>query len=343
MPGATVCGSCRRALNEAPAASEAAEPYVPVAEIYPPRASKRTARQQVEAHSPTYRAARDAGRRDVEQTKEDWAEIQNRAFNIQLAWQWWWPALTSLVPGLGQMLQHRVLTGIILFAAALLCLGLGVVALHNPLSNILLLVLLGIIGYSVFDAAQQSFPPSPNEQIGFFRHLRLGLLSISLVSLLVMGFFGLVSLRYSLWTLADNQAAPSFQMGDSLIMEGFAGTAIQDIERGDVIVFRGTIERVIGLPSDKVTFRKGVLTVNGKALGGEELPLTFRPNNPEFDLRVSANLVLVWRPPLNIVQADDVEGVQTYALIQLDDIEGRLVGLYNPPARRRWIVRRNTQ
>src|SRR5690606_1351453 len=135
---------------------------------------------------------------------------------------------------------------------------------------------------------------------------------------LVVGFFGLVSLRYSLWTLANDQAAPFLRQGDSLIMEGFAGAAIQDIERGDVIVVQGTIERVIGLPSDKVTLRKGVLTVNGKALEGEELPLTFQPNNPEFDLRVSANQVLIWRPPLNIVQADGVEGVQTYALIQLD-------------------------
>lgn len=197
MPGATVCGSCRRALNEAPAASEVAEPYVPMAEIYPPRASKRTARQQAEAHSPTVRRANRFVEADWERTRENarlrrfsWQTIKA---NFRGTVRWWCnsdnlrmvvvrniPPLISLIPGMGQLLQSRYSMAAILFLLFIPSLSIVVNILiqdwnvriigwftmvapllvlpYSLFLNGLIFAFCALVWFSVWDAAKHSYP-----------------------------------------------------------------------------------------------------------------------------------------------------------------------------------------
>lgn len=197
MPGATVCGSCRRALNEVPAATEATEPYVPVAEIYPPRASGRTARQQAEAHSPTVR-------RTNRYIEGEWKQTQENVRQRRLSWQamkasfqenlrWWSDGtnlravashniapLLSCIPGLGQLIQKRYATAGVLFLLfvplvsvvvnilirdwnvtvnGLFVLAAPMVALpYALLLNGVIFAFCILVWFSVWDAARHSYP-----------------------------------------------------------------------------------------------------------------------------------------------------------------------------------------
>lgn len=198
MPGATVCGSCRRALDEAPDTADAAEPYVPVAEIYPPRASQRTARQRVEAHSPTARRTNRYMESDWQQTREN---ARQRRLNWQTAYaafrrsvRWWCdganlravasrnitPAL-SCIPGLGQFIQGRYSTAGILFllfvpllsvvvnilirdwnitvAGMYVMLAPAIALPYSLFLNGIVFAFYVLVWFSVWDAAKHSYPP----------------------------------------------------------------------------------------------------------------------------------------------------------------------------------------
>jgi hypothetical protein len=197
LPGASACGQCRRSLEEGSTPAAAA---VPIAEIYPPRASKRSAAAQIDAHSPTARRAKRLARADWERTKTDVAE---RRLSFQLGWQnfkasvlWWFdsdnlrqavqwnlPPVLSIIPGFGQCLQRRFLmAGVLLALFVPLAIGAtliitrdwsvrinGLVAFAAPLIalpyvlilNGVLLAFCALVWFSVWDAALHSYPPAP--------------------------------------------------------------------------------------------------------------------------------------------------------------------------------------
>lgn len=198
LPGATACGQCRRSLQDG--STPGASATVPVAEIYPPRASKRSASAQLDAHSPTARRAKRVARADWDQTKINVAE---RRLNFQAGWQsfkdsvlWWFdsanqrkamqwnlPPLLSIIPGLGQLVQGRfVMAGVLLTLFVPLIISTVQIMMQNwnvrvyggfvPLATFIALpyalILNGIIfafcalvWFSVWDAAMHSYPRAP--------------------------------------------------------------------------------------------------------------------------------------------------------------------------------------
>ncbi len=77
--------------------------------------------------------------------------------------------------------------------------------------------------------------------------------------------------------------------------------AVDDIERGDVIVFRfpldpskSYIKRVLGLPGDHVEVRAGVVRVNGQALPEPYVPREYqdRSSHPALDVPAGRFYVL---------------------------------------------------
>jgi signal peptidase I len=358
LPGATVCGQCRRAFDEAASSSStSAQPeYIPVSEIMPPRAKNRSLRMQVEAHSPTSRAAQRFAVREWQQTRDDALNARVELWNWNLAMRWWLPPMLSLVPGLGQCAQKRFLSGAIFFCSVTLSASLGVLALHHWLSNILFFVALIMIGRGVFDAAHHSFPPATPGAV-HWRALRLGLLSTLLVASTVLAAIGVLNVRYALWNMAGDQAAPLFQRGDGLVVERFRTDApLLEIKRGDIIIADSDgpiIERVLGLPGDRVSYHNKALRVNGKVLAPPQMPLGFNPaqaprgyqvNRLDFETKVPPGQVLLWATVMGNIEEMNEYGMNahSYFLVNEDVIQGHVIGLFNPPSRRRWLSQRST-
>lgn len=72
--------------------------------------------------------------------------------------------------------------------------------------------------------------------------------------------------------------------GDHLLIK-----KTKSVNRGDIVCFKSSelgrilVKRLIGLPGDKVTFREGVLFVNGEKVQ-EDYVSTFYEYNGEFDV-----------------------------------------------------------
>jgi hypothetical protein len=199
LPGAGACGQCRRSLEAGSTPSAGAA--VPMAEIYPPRASKRSASAQIDAHSPTARRAKRVARADWDRTKINVAE---RRSNFRQGWQnfkasvsWWFdsgnqqkaiqwnlPPLLSIIPGVGQLLQKRfVMAGVLLALFVPLLIGTVQIMMQNwsvrilgaftPLApmialpyalilNGILFAFCALVWFSVWNAAMHSYPPAPH-------------------------------------------------------------------------------------------------------------------------------------------------------------------------------------
>lgn len=109
----------------------------------------------------------------------------------------------------------------------------------------------------------------------------------------LVGIFALLAMR---WSFADQYRVPSgsmepgIQIGDHIGVNkmaydlkipftDFAITAIQEPERGDIVVFTWPVDnkttfvkRLIGLPGDHIQVKDGFISINGVAL--EKLSLT---------------------------------------------------------------------
>jgi signal peptidase I len=335
LPGATACGQCRRLLEAA--STPGAGTAIPIAEIYPPRAAKRNAQQKIDAHSPTARRARRFAARDWRRTSEDALNARTEVWNWQLALHWWIAPLLSLIPGLGQLWQRRFLMSAIFFAATTLFVLLGIATFFNAASNFFFAGAILVAWSSILDAANHSFPPAV-EKARIWRGLRLSFLALNIVSLTVWGAFWLASSRYTLWTVAGNQGAPVLQSGDGLIVEQFrTANPLLEVERGDIIIADDAIERVLGLPGDRVIFENGVLRVNGKTLASQKMPLNFQPGSRPFDAKVLPGQLLIWQAMQSGIQRYDAIP-QAYRLVPEDQLEGRVIGIYNPPQRRRRLA-----
>lgn len=231
LPGANVCGQCRRALDgtSTPAKPEA----VPIADIIPPRAKNRSLAMNIEAHSPTTRAAKRFAESDWERTKthaqNSWLDVRLGWFNFKQSVLWWfnadnwrdvwrWNAAPafSIFPGAGQFLQRRyfmagvlALLGIILFIGVVWAVSRqwtlqvnGLVGFIAPLIALPYLLWLNgivigfcvVVWFSVWDAAKHSYPHAGNDAYANrLRNFRLVFGSILYTSAMLALFFQLLN------------------------------------------------------------------------------------------------------------------------------------------------------
>jgi len=344
MPGATTCGQCRRELASKPASGP-----VPLDEYYPPRASNRSVRENIEANSPQVRLARRFVEKDWDTTRADLKRVREVRVTVRA----WMLSLLSLVPGLGQCLQHRYGVAAVLVSLEILTIGLAWSRVRHWSFDLLVVGALAVAAISMWDTANKNFPPSLSGLPQILRWVRLGLMSVLTVSVLVVGAFYMASFRYGFWTLAGDVAAPALLRGDSLLVRRLnVERPLRYLSRGDIVVcadpneYNGQLtERVLGLPGDIVEFANGAIMVNGRKLRRSELPLSFeavtsqaniaRLTLPPFKVQAGPHEIVVWSA--RIIAYGGAGNNRVYIKVLDDTIQGRAIAIYQPPDRRRWL------
>jgi hypothetical protein len=195
-------------------------------------------------------------------------------------------------------------------------------------------LLLLVSGYSVWDASIHAFPraagPSPAHLL---RSLRLALLSASVVLFAVAGGLALLNTRYQIWGVSVARLGP-FLAADQLLVQRL-DDPLTRLRRGDVVITSaGTgvagIERVIGLPGDRIECLRGVLSVNHRSLPADRLPLNWQLPAGPFTATVPTGSVAFFAPGGGY-------GASGLIMVGGPAISGRVVAIYQPPERRCWV------
>lgn len=197
-------------------------------------------------------------------------------------------AASLLLPGLGQIYNGEAARGIVcLLVLALSLPAVAWLAVHGPRRMMLPLVLAGVLAalaayvYSVVAAYRSAarrrddFVPGPwNRGIVYLAVFLFG-------HVFVLGLAAHMTRSGLIETFKVPSASmlPTIVPGDRFFADKRAGHAGErKIRRGDIVVFvypndRTTmfVKRIIGLPGDKVDIEGTRVTVNGTALGHEEL------------------------------------------------------------------------
>ena len=329
MPQALTCGQCGMDL---------ARPSVRAGgslgqSLYPPRARDLTfldrVQQRIRPLAPPARTTSPA---------------------LALSLRPWLVMTAALLPGAGHLLLRDTRGGLRLMAVFLAMLGLALLLLHSWVSDLLLWSALGTVYFSVWETANRSFPPAPaSPEAQYLRSLRLGFLSIGTVAGTLGSLYWMAGQWYPLYHLATNVSAPGLQAGDEVVEQRLA-RPLADLRRGDIVLAQSNdypiIERVLGLPGDQVNFAGGALWVNGRRVGPGGLPLSaaaLQPVAGTFGAVVPPGQVCLWRVPAGYYpEAGEGGGTApaaSFATLNAKDIEGRLLGVLEPPARRRWFRR----
>jgi hypothetical protein len=301
--------------------------------------------------------------RDLPQTvKRGWRDQLELAYingrNLSFSVWWWIPPLLSLAPGLGQAMQHRYRTAAALAGSFLGIVILWLIGLRLPLADLLLWLAGAVVTFSVFDAANHSFPEA-TQRAGRLRNARMVLLSFCLVTgVLSITYWGL-SQSYTLANLPEgNTNSHQFAPGDSLLIAHASPT--QSVQRGDIIGlnimdsenWRGApnlaewqaplIGCVAAVAGDAVSTCGTSLCVNGKRIPARWLPRNWR-GPISLPVRVPAEKVWVVRLAGQELrwfnELGNAPPVSDAQLVALVDIEGRATAIIGPPARRRWLRR----
>lgn len=112
-----------------------------------------------------------------------------------------------------------------------------------------------------------------------------GVLSLVLGVLVVIGYVTFRN-RYAKYTIPQNGMYPGLPAQTSFWARKKPYTRIEEVQRGDIIVFReqrpdgahDLVWRVLGLPGERIAIREDAVLVNGK-------PLQRRPGPDQGDLR----------------------------------------------------------
>jgi signal peptidase I len=357
MPGAAACGECERSIEPLAAVGP-----VPVADFYPPRARQRNTAARIE-HRLGRRGrlarqiATDLGARGAvvatrtrTRTTAKWKGLRHglAPSNLTATLSQILPPLASLAPGMGQFIQRRWVLGAAHASVMFLLVMSFLAFLHSPVSDLVYYAILGLMCYSIFDAATYAFPRFEESEhtggLSMLRRVRCGLVAVSMVSCLVFSTYAVIGQFYDLWYLNSDLAAPTLRAGDGLIVERVS--RIQGIHRGDLVLFESAnayqipvVERVIGVAGDTVAYGRSGLSVNGKALTGTMLPLTYQQPQQTASLTVPHQRICLWQF-INYNREAPTNGQTNYLVVaDLASLQGRIAGIYQPPARRRWLRR----
>ncbi|HTE19466.1 MAG TPA: hypothetical protein VK689_13940 [Armatimonadota bacterium] len=234
---------------------------------------------------------------------------------------------------MGQLLDRRPGAALTLAVVALALGGLAAALIRHPVSDTLLLLLLCLSVYSVWETATSTFPPPAVDQRRdwAFRSVRLGFLSVGVVSSTAVAGLMILSRGYGLWSLNTDQAAPVLLPGDQFVMR-IGGLPRMELRRGDIVFVRWMRTlRVVALPGERVNPMDGALQT------GTPPVLSAQPQFPPPPLAPATTVDV---PPGWIALGPTVVGAgerPTLLLLPESFINGRVVAIYSPPARRRWF------
>lgn len=374
LPDVLTCGRCRQALGEAV--------EEPLEDFLPPRAQNRTARRKLEAAlSPSTRrglAGAEARARQAEQAARQlpgrtekfvrdlpdraargWQnqldqtqiDLRNWGFSIH----WWIPPLCSIMPGMGQFVQRRRITGAFFLAGFLLLLLGFVVSLRSVLSYVFYWAILAWMMASIYEAANASFPQATERAVRL-RYARLAMLSFALVAFTYAIMSAIFSLYFNVLALPTLIATNSarFEPGDTLLLArtgdawepskgDIVGLNLEDTEQAAIVGLQrpdewstGVLGIIAARESDEVAICGNTICVNGRDLPPGWLPQTWRAPLA-LPLRVPEGQFWIVRLvgqgeygniPVRAGRISDAE------LVARDEIRGRAVAIISPPRRR---------
>lgn len=330
LPQALTCGKCGMDLSRPTlrAGGNLGE------SLYPPRARDLTAWDKVQRRV-----------RISERVRLPAMPAQKPLPAMGVSLRPWLVMTAALLPGAGHFILGDTKRGVRLSACFFAVLGLFLLLIHSWASNYLLWAALGLSLYSVWTVAGRVFPPATSSpEARYYRTLRLGFLSVGTVASTLASLYWLAGQWYPVYHLTNDSSAPGIQAGDDVIEQRLSHPALR---RGDVVLARPAenpiIERVLGLPGDRVDYAGGVLWVNGVQAGPERLPLSgaARRAAGTFNTVVPPGQVCLWQVPAGTYpEAGEGGGpLPTAAFVTLStsSIEGRVLGVLDPPAHRRWF------
>lgn len=169
--------------------------------------------------------------------------------------------LSLVIPGTGQAFYGAWHRGLAIFAALL---GLHLIGAFLAATFVGFLIALGSYAafhlFAAFDALRCARGYAPATRAGG----RVLLFFTAGLGILHYGSFGALA-GTQFYELPENSNQPTLRPGDVIMSARFAPARL---DRGDIIVFTvpGTtsyVKRVVGLPTDRIELRGGILHVNG--------------------------------------------------------------------------------
>lgn len=288
----------------------------------------------------------------------------------------WVAAWLSLLPGCGQLYNHQFKKAVLFILTYGALAAISIVTVTKPYSNLVLGTFILFILYSYNDGLATAI--RINGQFWTLRHslAAFSYLLFALGALLAFGQF-FFSPLFKFVHIAQDVLAPEIRKGDRLVVECVTywfrqprrGEAVYynpgrysiEIVGGDVYLIKEqhSVERVMGMPGDKVERKDGVFYVNGERIDKSLYPLVTNQiaKNFSFDpVPEDRYLVLITHhshepgfmgfggtsPPLN-APGIIVHGWKEACLVEKKQIIGRVLFIYNPPTHRKFLLPKPTR
>lgn len=177
--------------------------------------------------------------------------------------------LSAAVPGLGQLVQGRIVSGALYFAGFL---GIGAFAFltRAPSSYLGLLRLLFILfAYDTVASCDAFFVRRGVDERKSASMLLLILFAAALIFALVQGGVVVHATGFALFEIPSTGMQPTIEQ-NSHIMVDLGAYGVHAPARGDVVIMkRGRTyyaKRLIGLPGETVSISEGVVSINGRPI-----------------------------------------------------------------------------
>ncbi|MDI6783331.1 MAG: signal peptidase I [bacterium] len=292
----------------------------------------------------------------------------------------WWAAWLSIIPGLGQAYNRQWIKALVYFSIYLILIIAIIIKINDQISDYIIYFALGLTAVSFVDALvtclkkyqdiELEFQPTRRQKISafFYALFAFGLLLIFLQFEFATAF--------RLVHINNNSLMPIVQRGDRVCINCVPYWFRKPI-RGDVvwyhteqfsaedsndnlwIIAEGTnIEKVIGLPGERVELRDKKIYINNIPLGTEYEPLVTK-NMPNVQVQLPENTYFILRsviPQPGDTLADHlgmvldlpsshtalIRGTETWqriCSIPEKKIIGKVWFIYDPPQRRRFMTR----
>lgn len=314
LPGTAQCVSCRAPLGAARPARAG------VATLMPPRATPWSRLRQ--------RVARALLRRVPDRL---WREVP-KAQRIG----------ASLVPGLPQMLNGELTSGVVLAAVWVLGLAAGLYFAGSA------------TGFWTFSAAVSAHVLSVlmtmRERFALLERLariRLAFLVLAVVGVGLYGSLLSVANRYVELVYVNMPTQSDLvRTGDTVLVT--RRDATDDLPaNGDLVaimpgrrIYGFAFDRVLGGPGDTIAHRQGAFYRNGMRLGVDAGPVGPDQVKFDFEVRVPEGRIFLW-PSLAYyyVLLATPERIEDMALFSAEDLYGDMRMIYHPLDRRRWLAR----
>lgn len=306
MPGSAVCFQCHADLKAPVAVS--AEMF------YPPRSAETKPGKALQRSRP--------------QASPYWNQFKREASVAARS-------LCSVVPGLGQWLNGQRRKGMELFACACGLLALNLIFLRWPVSPLLVWLLVGLVGYSMLDAALVGISIATGIPVRDRLRVAVGAALLVLAFLLLARTGILAATNLVFLRVAIPGDMPGFSAGEVILARHARGVTPS---RGELVVVQrarwaDSIEVVLGMSGEEVSADGDALRVGGTALPDDlRLPLPA----PDTRLVVPANSYFCLQYRFGY-QAGRMSVQRWFVITPASAIRGIPVVVIDPPEKRRLL------